>query len=222
MRFDKLGIGVLSALLLAAAPMVANAGDAVAAEEADQDRDQIRDQDQDQDRDQDQDQLREQEQQMDLLRTHLRKQLKMTDAECDAIQPELQRYFRLRGDQEPIRATIRVAWDANCKGECLRETVHAMNKAMVFGMQSVAAGEMVQATIRAEVQEMERVGAKWTHGEFGDQVRDQVRDRLRLWQREQERLLDQEMLREREREQQREQQRDMQRDQTGKPAGRGT
>jgi hypothetical protein len=156
----------------------------------------------------DTDRLRLHEQDFDQLRIYLRKKVKLSDAEIDALEPACTRYFRQRGEQEHIQAMIRTGWEEGCRGECMQEMVRSTTRAMVWGVQDVEATEMVQTALREQLRERTRMGANWTDAELGDRLHDRVQTHLRTWERDHERLMEQDRLHEQEREQLRERERE--------------
>jgi hypothetical protein len=166
-----------------------------------------------------QDQDRVQMQEMDELRTHLQRRVRLSADDVTALEPELQRYFRLHGEQAHIRTMLQAGSDAGCVGTCMREMVRATNRAMVMGMQDNEAGAMVVQGLQESSRDRDRTGAAWSEAEFADQLRARVQSRLSVWEREHQRLLEGERELQQERDRQREQERSS--DRTESPTGRG-
>jgi hypothetical protein len=175
------------------------------------------DSDLDRDRDRDRDRLHVDD--MTQLKTQLREQVRMSQAQVDDLDAPLRRYVRLGGEQAHIRAMVQAGVDAECTGTCLKEMVRSTNRAMVMGMQDNTATGMVQDCLNDQIRDRDRTRARLEDGDLADGIHDRVQDRLRLWDSEQERLRDREMQREVERARTREAERAT--DRAGDAAGSG-
>lgn len=142
---------------------------------------------------------KEQERDLTQTREQIRKELKLKDADLEPVQAQLREYFRLQGDGDHLRATVRFGWENGCKQECLGEMVRSMNHAMVRGMQDREARQLVCDTLRDRVRDRDRDRIRLTDSQLGDQVRVRAQERLQDWERDRERLMREFMERERQR-----------------------
>lgn len=121
---------------------------------------------QDQDRDRDQTRLREQ----------IHKDTDISDTELESLNLQLREHLRLKGTGDQLRAMIREAVGQECRGNCLRDCIRAMNRLMEQGYSENEAGEMIRSELRIQARERSRL--KLNNDELGERIMNRVEEQL--------------------------------------------
>ncbi|MCC7201647.1 MAG: hypothetical protein IT393_03140 [Nitrospirae bacterium] len=112
------------------------------------------------------------------LKQQLRDQVRLSQEEIDAVDPELRECLNLKGSHVQIREMVQAAVQNNCKGTCLGEMLRNMNRAMSRGLSDKEAQEMVTSAMREQIQDLEQKRLQLNDKEFGDRVRERIENRL--------------------------------------------
>lgn len=110
------------------------------------------------------------------FKDQLQKEANVSKKDIDAIEPELREYSQHNGDPKQLSEVAKTAVQNNCTGNCLSDTLKAMNTAMAKGLTDRDAQTLVNQTLREQVQA--RNQGAITEQELGGKVRASVDEKL--------------------------------------------
>ena len=100
----------------------------------------------------------------------------MSPENVEALRMELRTSTRAAGESGPVRAMVRTAHAEGCQGQCLRETLRLMTKAMDEGLTAGKAQNMLRKEIRNCVRERNETGI--SESEMCDRLRSRMETQL--------------------------------------------
>ncbi|MDO8426016.1 MAG: hypothetical protein Q7T24_00705 [Deltaproteobacteria bacterium] len=110
------------------------------------------------------------------FKEQLQKEANVSSQDAAAIEPELREYTQRNGDPKQLSEVAKTAVQNNCTGNCLGETLRAMNSAMAKGLSDRDAQSLVSQALREQVQA--RNQGIITEQELGSRVRARVDEQL--------------------------------------------
>ena len=110
------------------------------------------------------------------LMAQIRQDTGMSPEDVEALRMELRTATRAAGESGPVRAMVRTAHADGCQGECLRETLRLMTKAMDKGLTAGEAQSMLRKEIRNCMRERKETGI--SESEMCQQLRSRMETRI--------------------------------------------
>jgi hypothetical protein len=117
-------------------------------------------------------------QELTRLMAQIHQDTGMSGEEVERLQWQLHQALRLAGESGPVQTTARTSHSDGCQGDCLREAIHLMVRAMERGYSSDEAGKMVCQEVRTCVRGRAQSGL--SDEEMGLRLRNRVEARISL------------------------------------------